>query len=177
MGAEEELIEHVRWGDEAALAELHRLLAGNVRTLARRMLTDPREAEEVVQDTFVKLYRNAGRFDPERGSARAFLYTIARNLCRSRLRARSARPREAAAWDVHDPREGFTAGSRDHVTHLLVKGALEHLSEGERRLLEEAYFGGYSQSELARRHELPLGTVKSRLRRALLKLREILTEP
>ncbi|AEB11813.1 RNA polymerase sigma factor [Marinithermus hydrothermalis] len=177
MATEEELLVRTASGDQAALAELYRRMAPRVLALATRILGSREEAEEVLQDTFVKLYRDGHRYTPEKSSARTFVLTVARNLAISRLRARSARPTKAPL-DVHDP--GFSHPAPeppDLTTRVVVRRALEQLEADERRLLEEAFFMGYTHKELAQRHGLPLGTVKTRLRRALLKLRRYLEAP
>ena len=155
------------------MAELYGRLGGHVYTLAVKLLRSPEEAEEVVQDTFLKLY-NANSYRTVNRSPRAYVYTIARNLALSRLRERSARPLKADAWDVYDPQAGFAAPDpADPTTNLLVERLLSKLSVEERTLLEQNLFEGYTHAELSQRTGMPLGTVKSKLRRALLKLRDL----
>ena len=174
MDAEAALLERLHKGDEKALAELYERLSGNVYALALQLLRNREEAEEVLQDTFLKLYRSPHGFERERGSARAFVYTVARNACLSRLRAKRARPLQAEAVDVHDPDAGFAALLADPGTRLELRQALERLEPHDRPLLGETFFSGYSHGEVAARLDLPLGTVKSRVRRALLSLRQFL---
>lgn len=177
MDAEVELLARLSRRDEHALAELYARLSANVYALARRMLRSPEEAEEVLQDTFVRLFNHAESFDPSRGSARAFIYTIARNEVLSRLRKRRARPTQAEGWDVHDPATALAApADADPLDRVTVAGALARLEPDERSLLEQAFYQGYSHGELAERTGVPLGTVKSKLRRALLQLRAYLEE-
>lgn len=173
MDAEVEVALLVRLSqrDQAALHELYTRLSGNVYALALGLLHSPEEAEEVLQDTFLKLYQNARSFDPERGSARAFVYTVARNACLSRLRARRARPQKAAELDLHDPEWQPAAAHTDPVLNVQTEQALARLEPLDRDLLRASFYGGYSHGELAEKFALPLGTVKSRLRRALLNLR------
>lgn len=174
MDAEAALMERLHKGDEKALTELYERLGGHVYALALQLLRNREEAEEVLQDTFLKLYRHPHGFERERGSVRAFVYTVARNACLSRLRAKRARPLQAEGVDVHDPDAGFAALAADPGTGLEVRQALERLEPLDRQLLEAAFSGGYSHGELAAHFELPLGTVKSRVRRALLSLRQFL---
>lgn len=163
-------------GDEAALQALYERLGGKVFALACRMLSSREDAEEVVQDAFVKFYQNAARFDGERGSVRAFLYGIARNEALMRLRARRSRPRKLNL-DLHAPGQPWVAApSGDAVAGLSVQLALEQLEPADVELLKASFFRGYSHGELAEATGLPLGTVKSRLRRALLRLRDLLEE-
>lgn len=168
-------MERLQRGDEEALAELYERLSGNVYTLAIQLLHSREEAEEVLQDTFIKLYRNPHSFRLEGGSVRAFVYTVARNACLSRLRAKRARPLQAEGLDVHDPDSSLATFSAPGLD-VEVQQALEQLEALDRQLLDEAFFGGHSHGELAARFELPLGTVKSRVRRALHSLRQFLEQ-
>ena len=172
MDTESELMLRLAEGDESALGRLYERLSGNVFSLAMHMLGNREDAEEVLQDSFVNLYRSARRFDPALGSVRAYTYTIARNQARMRLRSRRSRP----ATQPIEEREPVTP-PRDGATAVTLDGALSRLELDELRLLEATFFDGFSHSELAERTGLPLGTLKSRIRRALLKLRGILGEP
>lgn len=174
MDAEAVLLERLQKGDERALAELYEGLSGNVYALALQLLRSREEAEEVLQDTFLKLYQNPHGFQAERGSARAFVYTVARNACLSRLRAKRARPHKADDLDVHDPDTSLGATSSNPSMSVEVRQALEQLEPVDQHLLGEAFFSGYSHGELAVRFDMPLGTVKSRVRRALLSLQQFL---
>lgn len=167
----------LRNGDEQALAELYTCLAPQVYALVLRMLESREEAEEVLQDTFLRLHRKIDTYDLELGSPRAFAYTIARNEALSRLRARTARPVPALEQDVHDPAT-VLAGSEapDPLTHMEVNHALATLDPKDRKLLQLVFFQGYSHTEVAKLVGLPLGTAKSRLRRALLQLRDRLED-
>lgn len=168
------LLERLQKGDEGALAELYESLSSNVYTLALQLLRSREEAEEVLQDTFLKLYRNPHGFQAERGSARAFVYTVARNACLSRLRAKRARPLKAEDLDVHDPDVSLGATVAESSLSVEVEQALAQLEPMDQQLLKRSFFGGYSHGELASHFDMPLGTVKSRVRRALLSLQQFL---
>lgn len=173
MDGEAAWIRQVATGDERALRALYDALGGRVFALARTMLHSPEDAEEVVQDTFVRVYEQAGRYRPERGSPRAWIYTIARNECRMRLRARRSRPRRADGIDPHAP-DARVADRRalpPAPDRVALRAALDGLSEADAALVVDAYLRGWSHRELADREALPVGTVKSRLRRALRTLR------
>lgn len=162
---------------EDALRELLRRHGPSVMAVAHRMLGNREEAQEIVQDTFLRLYRHAANFRPGRASVRTYLFAIARNLATSQLRKRSARPRPAQGIDPHSVAFQAAVGIPDDpLPGILVRDALSHLEEGERGLLDGAFYLGFSHSELAEMNGLPLGTVKSRVRRALLKLRRLLEE-
>jgi len=174
---EAKLVVRLGQGDEEALDELYERLSDRVYTLALTLLRSREEAEEVVQDTFLILYRRANSYATPDRSPRAFIYTIARNQALSRLRRRKARPLKAEGWEVDDPRTAFAnPGPADPTTNLTtnlyVERLLAQLDEEERQLLEGAFFSGYSHAELAELTGLPLGTLKSKLRRAPLKLRD-----
>lgn len=173
--AEANLLARLRYGErpgnQEALHELYTRLSGNVYALALNLLHSREEAEEVLQDTFLKIYRSAHTFDPALGSARAFVYTVARNDCLSRLRARRARPKKDADWDLHDPERQPADTPADLVLSLQMEQALAQLEPLDRDLLKASFYEGYSHGALVERFDLPLGTVKSRVRRALLALR------
>lgn len=178
--AEAALVVRLQAHDESALAELYERLGAKVFTLAINMLNSHEEAEEVLQDTFLKLYRGASGFTAEGGSARAFLYTIARNECLSRLRAKRSRPNKADDYDLHDPNATFSnlsAQPSGTVINVMLEQALDQLDTTDQKLVKGAFFDGYSHAELAETSGLPLGTVKSRVRRALLALRSFLEKP
>ncbi len=169
-----ELARSLARGDEGALHHLYERHGGVVLALATRMLGSREEAEEVLHDTFYRLWLNASRFDPDRAAVRTYLYALARNLCLSRLRARRARPVTADLDENGAAYQVAMSTDPDPVPALLAGRALSALDDDERLLVEEAFFGGWSHAELADRHGLPLGTVKSRIKRALAKMRSAL---
>ncbi|WP_052351689.1 RNA polymerase sigma factor, partial [Deinococcus pimensis] len=122
MDTEVELMLRLRARDEAALSELHGLLSGHVHALALRMLGSREEAEEVVQDTFVRIFERARQYRPELGSPRAFVYTVARHEALSRLRARSARPQRAAGTD-DDAEVTIAVDAPDLTSRVVVEAA------------------------------------------------------
>ncbi|GGL74908.1 putative RNA polymerase sigma E protein [Deinococcus aerolatus] len=167
------LLLRLRLGDVDALAELYAQLGGHVHALAWRLLGDREEAQEVLQDTFERVYRRAHQYRPDLGSPRAFVYTVARNEALSRLRARGARPvvdhTENLLGEIPSPSAGPGLDTR-----IMIQGALDDLSPADQALIREAFFMGFSHGELASSHALPLGTVKTRLRRALARMRRTL---
>ena len=152
-------------GEPAALTEFYDLYAGLVNGLALRILRDATEAEDVVQEVFVQVWRQAERYDPSRGSAEAWLCTIARSRALDRVRRRTARREEPEA-----AAPGATARPRAEET-LAVRAALESLSADQRRALELAYYDGLTQSEIAAHLGEPLGTIKTRIRTAMIAAR------
>jgi RNA polymerase sigma-70 factor, ECF subfamily len=146
-----------------------------VYTTAAQILNNIEEAEEVTQETFLRLWQRSEIYQPKRGSLSGFLFTLARSRALDRLRSRQARQQkiqriQTFSEDVshyNPPLEFVTVEERSN----LVRQALKQLSPDDRQLLETAYYEGLSQSEIAKRDGIPLGTVKSRARQALKKLR------
>jgi RNA polymerase sigma-70 factor (ECF subfamily) len=166
--SEEALLQRLAEGDRAALQDFYDRYAGLVNGLARRILRDAADAEDVVQDVFVQVWRDAARFDRERGSAQVWVCMIARSRALDRLRRRKAR-REDGERPVEP-----VAASWEPVLSVAMRKALDGLPEEQRRPLELAYYEGLTQTEIAARLQAPLGTIKTRMRTALLKLRESL---
>jgi RNA polymerase sigma-70 factor (ECF subfamily) len=163
--SDSELIARVGTGDREAFDELYRRYARAVLGLALRRLGDRGRAEDAVQDAFTAIWRSASSFDPERGTGAPWLYTVARNAIVDGLRRTpepAAEPPEAAA-----PEPGPAARAEAAWVSWRVHRALETLPEHERPVIELAYWGGMSQSEIADYLNLPLGTVKTRTRAAL----------
>ncbi len=172
----EDLLRRVAAGSDEAFEALYRLLKPQLYPMLYRMLGTPEEAEEVFHDTLLKLRAAATGFDPEKARAATFARVIARNLALSRLRARRARPQRLEP-DVHGLPGVAAADPPPVEDRVRVRRALARLDPLERRLLEAAFYQGYSHRELAEAFGLPLGTTKSKLRRALRKLRDYLEEP
>ena len=170
--AHQRLIVRLRHGQEDALKELYDDLSGVTYRVCLRMLGTPEDAEEALQDTFIRLADRADMYDPSRGSVKTFVLTIAHHLCLERLRTRRARPQRQQEREDDQAFDMPAPAVRDPLDEALVQSALAGLPDADRALLEAMFFGGYTHAEITTRTGLPLGTVKSRLRRALLKLRE-----
>ena len=170
----------VAQGDDAALGALYDRHAGLVFNLARAVTGTSGDAEEVTTDVFVRVWEDAQSFDASRGALRAWLATIARSKALDRVRARgrrdeaharaAARSESGAAVDIARMEP---ADDRAYVSQLRsrLELALGHLNPDQRRAIELAYFGGLSQSEIAKRLGEPLGTVKTRIRDGMRRLR------
>ncbi len=162
--------------DELALAEAYDRYGSLVYAVALRVLRDERAAEEVLQDTFHRLWCVAARFDPARGSLPAWLAVTARHRAIDYLRQRRpAGDSDSAAAEIHLPFDLEEQMSRNGLMER-VRAALARLPDGQRTLVELAYFQGLTHTELAQRTGEPLGTVKTRLRAAMAGLRKELTE-
>ena len=166
-----------RWREDA-LAEAYRRHAGAVFALAKRVLVDRELAEEVVQEVFLRLWDHADRFDPGRGTLRSYLLAQCHGRAVDIIRSEESR----RARDARDHRERAEAGyDLEHEVWDLavadhVREALDTLPPEERSVIELAYFGGRSYREVATMLELPEGTVKSRIRAGLKRLRAGLTD-
>jgi RNA polymerase sigma-70 factor (ECF subfamily) len=165
-------------GDGEAVAELYDRHARPIYSLALRILGDVSEAEDVVQEVFSQAWRQASRYSASRGSVAAWLLTLARSRAIDRLRARRARPAgvtdDRAAGQVVDagPPVDSQVLSSEQVAR--VRAALEELPVLQRAAIELAYYEGLTHAEIAARLEEPLGTVKTRIRLAMMKLRDVL---
>jgi len=158
-------------GNEAAVRVLYARYARPIFTLGLRLLGSAEAAEELTQDVFLAAWRKAARFDPARGRLSTWLMTIAHNLAVDRLRREtgSTRPHLVLVGDVP---EVVGASEDDAVVERdAAIRALDSLSDAEKRLLARAYFGGLTAREIAEADGIPLGTVKTRLRTALIKVR------
>jgi RNA polymerase sigma-70 factor (ECF subfamily) len=171
-------------GDERALGELYDRYGGMAFSLACAIVGEPADAEEVVADTFAQIWRSAAGFDPARGSVAAWVATITRTRALDLVRSRKRRARvlEEAAVVTDEGEtlvlaptlEAADRGAELSETSVIVRRSLSELSPPQRRVIELAYFGGLSQSEIAAQLSEPLGTVKTRMRAALEKLRQSL---
>jgi RNA polymerase sigma-70 factor (ECF subfamily) len=174
--SEGELLARIGRGDERALAALYDRVASLAFGLALRIVRDRDAAEDVVQETFLRIWRRADRYDPGRNSARAWLLRLVRNLAIDRLRSAGARTRAEEAGARADvvlavaPETPEDVASRSERGRT-VRAALAALPPDQRRMIEIAYFEGLSHGEIAAREATPLGTVKTRIRDGVLKLR------
>lgn len=173
-----DLLARIARGDVAALRCVYDAHAGRVLAVALRILKDQAEAEDVVQETFLELWRRSAQYDQARGGAIAWIVTIARSRAIDRLRSSgsAARALEAAsaapASAEPEPLPGDLAELNRERSRIVA--ALETLPQEQREAIELAYYEGLSQREIAERTTSPLGTVKMRVRLALSKLAGLL---
>jgi RNA polymerase sigma-70 factor (ECF subfamily) len=170
-----ELIALIADGDRRAFEELHRRYARSVLGIALRRIGDRGRAEDVTQDTFASVWRSASRYDPARGKAASWLYTVARNAIVDGLRRRPP-PTVENPPDVPSADPGPQDAAESEWVSWRVHRAVESLPEQERTLVELAYWSGLSQSEIADYVGVPLGTVKTRTRAALRRLADELED-
>jgi RNA polymerase sigma-70 factor (ECF subfamily) len=173
-----QLIVQIGRYEQAALAEAYRRHGGSVAALAQRLIRRPDMAEEVVQEIFVRLWNNPERFDPDRGSLRAFLLSQTHGRSIDLIRSEEARKRREDRDHQRTVDAGYDLEHEvmDLAVATRVKDALKDLPEGERSAIVMAYFGGYTYREAAEILGEPEGTVKSRIRSGLKKLRGSLVD-
>jgi RNA polymerase sigma-70 factor (ECF subfamily) len=161
--------------DEVALAELYDRFGGVAYGLARRILRDDALAEDAVQDAYLAIWRGAARFVPERGKASTWILTLVHRRAVDLVRREQRRRVEALPESAPD---ATAAAAEDELWLRLererVQAALAKLPDQQREAIELAYYGGFTQSELAERLGEPLGTIKSRMFTGLARLRELL---
>ena len=165
-------------GDHDAFSEVYDVVSPRVYGIALRVIGDPHQAEEVAQETLVEVWRNAARFDAAKGSASAWISTMAHHRAVDRVRASSATRRRDTAW--HGQGEGTDSALADTTYEQSVqldrsrtiRTALTALPAPQRRAIELAYFGGHTYADVAEMMQAPLGTTKTRIRNALRLLRE-----
>ena len=173
----DDLMVLVARGDTAAYAEVYDLLSAAVYGLVRQVLRDPAQSEEVAQEVFIAVWRQATRFDPSRGSAVAWVMTMAHRRAVDRVRTEQAsadRAARAAPPDPPDRHDPVLEEVETRLRHEQVRRCLGSLTELQQESVRLAYYGGYTYVEVAELLSVPLGTVKTRLRDGLIRLRDCL---
>jgi RNA polymerase sigma-70 factor (ECF subfamily) len=165
-------------GDQSAFADLYDLCSPSVYGLIRRIVRDRAQSDEVLQEVMLEVWRLAPRFDPSLGSAAAWIMTIAHRRAVDRVRSEVAeRGRVERASAKSDPGTGPVHDEViDELDRQRVRSALDALTDLQRTSIELAYFGGLTQTEIAALLGAPLGTVKTRIRDGLIRLRDALGE-
>jgi RNA polymerase sigma-70 factor (ECF subfamily) len=169
-----DLIRRMAGGDRDALARFYDAFAPLAFGLIRRLVGDPDEAADVLQDVFWELWRSAPDYDPGRGTPEAWVTIRARSRGIDRVRAARRRD-EMLVREEHDAADPGTPDPGDVVAdRYAVHGALATLPSGQREVIELAYLGGLTQSEISTQLRQPLGTVKTRMRLGMERLREVM---
>ncbi len=175
-GDDEALLARVAQADPEAFEALYARYSGPAYSIAMGMLRDTIRAQEVTQDVFLAIWRGARAFDPARGSARTWILSVAHHKSVDAVRRARRSPTvplsDTIAGDVDVIEEAQARVDAGHV-----RRALEALSAEQRVALVLAYYGGYTQQEIAQRLGVPLGTIKTRIRDGLLRLRSVLPAP
>ncbi len=173
--SKESLLGRVAQGDRRAFSELYDQLAPRVLGLVRRLLLDHAQSEEVTQEIFLEIWQSASRFDPAKRAATTWVLTMAHRRAVDRVRAsQSSRDRDVRIG-IRDHENGYDQVSETveiSIEHERVKKAMTKLTEIQRQAVSLAYYGGYSHSEVASMLDVPIGTVKTRLRDGMIRLRD-----
>jgi RNA polymerase sigma-70 factor (ECF subfamily) len=172
---DEDLLARVRAGDQGAFADLYDRTASRVLGLVRRVLVDPAQSEEVAQEVFLEVWQSAARFDPNRGSATTWILTMAHRRAIDRIRSSQAgrdRDLRIGVRDFARDYDDVAEKAEIRLENERVVRAMDRLSDAQRQAISLAYYGGLTQTEIADRLGVPLGTVKTRLRDGMIRLRD-----
>jgi RNA polymerase sigma-70 factor (ECF subfamily) len=175
--SDEALVALAARSEQSALAELYDRYGRTAYGLALRVVRDQGLAEDAVQDAFLTVWRTAARFVPERGKASTWILTLVHRRAVDTVRREQRRRADSLDSAAEPAVEGLEEDAWLRLQRERVQTALRHLPDAQREALELAYYGGFSQSELAERLGQPLGTIKSRMFTGLSRLREQLGEP
>ncbi|GAA1456565.1 sigma-70 family RNA polymerase sigma factor [Nocardiopsis exhalans] len=173
----EELLHQVARGDEQAFSQVYDLISPSVYGLVRRILRDPAQSEEVAQEVLVEVWRSACRYDSRRGSPQAWVMTLAHRRAVDRVRSEQAssdREARAAAADTKRPYDEVAEEATNRLERERVRRCLDTLTELQEQSVRLAFYGGYSYREVAKLLSAPLGTIKTRMRDGLIRLRDCL---
>ncbi|WP_286346861.1 sigma-70 family RNA polymerase sigma factor [Frondihabitans sucicola] len=171
----EELLERVAEGDREAFAQLYDQTAPRVLGLIKRLLKDHSQSEEVTQEVFLEIWQTATRFDHNKGGAASWMLTMAHRRAVDRVRAsQSSRDRDTKVGirDFETDYDSVTEQVEIRIEHERVERALGRLTELQRQAVTLAYYGGYTHSEVSTMLHVPIGTVKTRLRDGMIRLRD-----
>jgi len=181
LDAEIALLQRVAQGDRVSFETLYDRFSGVLFSTAYRVLNNQEAAEDVLQDVFIQIWEKAPLYDPARGKPMTWAVTLTRNKAIDRLRSTVRRnrlqddvEREAETFEQFDDRSSFDAVAAGE-TNQIVRDAIQKLSKDQREAIELAFFSSLTQTEIAERLKEPLGTIKARIRRGMMKLREVLT--
>jgi len=162
-------------GDEAQFAKLYDATAPRLFGLIRKIVRDPAQSEEVVQEVYLQIWRQCTRFDPSAGSALAWMMTIAHRRAVDRVRSAQAQTDRETTYDARQQAVPYDTTAEDAHRELdaeRVRRALRSLTPAQRSAIDLAYFGGYTHREVAALLDLPMGTAKTRIRDGLIRLRD-----
>lgn len=179
---EMELLKAVAGGDRAKFQDLHKRFVGIVYSTVYKVLNDSEDTEDVVQEVFTAIWKKAGMYEPKKGKPMTWITTMARNRAIDRLRSKQRRYK--LSEDFKTEREVLTSGNKvDSASnaerkdrHDLLRSAVMELSGAQRKAIQLAYFSGLTQAEIAEQLGEPLGTVKARIRRGIIRLRTVVPQ-
>ena len=173
--SKETLLARIVGGDQAAFGALYDEISPRVFGLVRRLLVDHAQSEEVTQEVFLEIWQSAARYEPSKGGASTWILTMAHRRAIDRIRAsQSSRDRDVKIGirDYVSEYDNVAQTVETTIEHERVKEAMTQLTELQRQAVTLAYYGGYSHSEVAQLVSVPIGTVKTRLRDGMIRLRD-----
>lgn len=173
--SKEQLLARIAGGDEAAFGQLYDELAPRVLGLVRRLLVDHAQSEEVTQEIFLEIWQNAPRYEASKGGATTWIFTMAHRRAVDRIRSSQAgRDRDVRIGirDYESDYDNVADTVETTIENERVKKAMSQLTELQRQAITLAYYGGYSHSEVAEKLKVPIGTIKTRLRDGMIRLRD-----
>jgi len=171
----ENLLEQIAGGDQAAFGALYDEVSPRVFGLIRRLLVDHAQSEEVTQEVFLEIWQNASRYERSKGGASTWILTMAHRRAVDRIRSSQAgrdRDVKIGIRDFVSDYDNVADTVETTIEHERVKEAMSQLTELQRQAVSLAYYGGYSHSEVATMLSVPIGTVKTRLRDGMIRLRD-----
>jgi RNA polymerase sigma-70 factor (ECF subfamily) len=171
----ENLLLRVAEGDQKSFAELYDSVAPRVLGLITRLLIDHSQSEEVAQEVFLEIWRTATRFDPNRGAGLSWILTMSHRRAVDRVRASQSSHDRDIKIGIRDTEREYDQVAESveiRIEHERVKRAMTQLTELQREAITLAYYGGYSHSEVAKILSVPIGTIKTRLRDGMIRLRD-----
>ncbi len=178
-----ELMKRIKAGDEEALGELYDLYNRLLYGLIISIVKTREEAEDVLQEVFVKIWEKASTFNEDRGNVYSWIVTLTRNKAIDRIRSKGYKTQKKASLDVVAPEFSLEGDSFDPLETTifsdraeLVRNALSKIPESQSEVLKIAYYKGMTQNEISDQLKIPLGTVKTRMRQGMIKLKDILRE-
>jgi RNA polymerase sigma-70 factor, ECF subfamily len=170
-------LSRVALGDRKSFGELYNATSRKLFSVCRRMLRDQADAEEALQEIYVKVWRNASRYNPDKAAPMTWLISIARNHAIDTLRARRPDAEDLdTVYDMSDPAPGPEANAVNAGEGRRIDDCMQILESGRAEAVRSAYVEGLSYMELAEMHDVPVNTMRTWLRRSLLKLRECLDQ-
>ncbi len=172
---EEQLMAAVARGDQAAFGELYDRVGGTVHGIVRKVVRDPAQSEEVTQEVMVEVWRTAVRFDPDKGSVRTWILTMAHRRAIDRVRSEQSSRDRTERVGHRDQVRAFDEVAEEvevRSEHDQVREALSTLTALQREAVELAYYQGYTYREVSELLDTPLGTIKTRMRDGLIRLRD-----
>ena len=172
---QDELLGLVAKGDKVAFGQLYDQIAPRVLGLITRLLRDRAQSEEVTQEVFLEIWQSATRYDPKKGGASSWIMTMAHRRAVDRVRASQAsrdRDTKIGIRDYNPDYDNVSETVQVRIEHERVEKAMLRLTELQRQAVTLAYYGGYSHSEVSEMLSVPIGTVKTRLRDGMIRLRD-----